>query len=89
MPWRFWISPIPGMTLRMLVEEARSGLERKSTGEIQELLDLFTGLLNFEPLVLDVLERDLEIFALPKGGDDDLRPLSISSSSTRKPCRWA
>ena len=59
-----------GDDLAMLVEEGRSGLERKSVGEIQELLDLFTSLLDFEPLLLDVLEQDLEIFARPKGGDD-------------------
>ena len=60
-----------GDDLAMLVEEGRTGLERKSAGEIQELLDLFTDLLNFEPLHLDVLERDLEIFARSKGGDGD------------------
>ena len=58
-----------GDDLAMLVEDGRSALERKSVGEIQELLDLFTGLLDFEPLLLDVLERDFEVFARPKGGD--------------------
>ena len=30
---------------------------------------MFIGLLEFEPLFLDVLERDLEIFAQPKSHD--------------------
>ena len=55
--------------LALLVEDAASGLERKATGEIKESLGLFIGLLEFEPLFLDVLERDLEIFARPKGHD--------------------
>ena len=58
-----------GDDMAMLVEDGRSGLERKSVGEIQDLLDLFTSLLDFEPLLVDVLERDLEIFARPKNGD--------------------
>jgi len=49
--------------LALLLEDARSGLERKSIGQIQESLDLFVELLDFEPLLLDVLERYLKIFA--------------------------
>ncbi len=49
-----------------LVQEAQSGLERKSIAEIQESLDLFIALLDFQPLSLDVLDRDLQIFARPK-----------------------
>jgi hypothetical protein len=52
--------------LALLVEDARSGLERKSIGQVQESLDLFVDLLDFEPLLLDVLERDLQVFARPK-----------------------
>jgi len=51
--------------LALLVEDARSGLERKSIGQVQESLDLFVDLLDFEPLLLDVLERDLQVFARP------------------------
>ena len=51
--------------LALLLEDARNGLERKSIGQIQESLDLFVDLLDFEPLLLDVLERDLQVFARP------------------------
>jgi len=52
--------------LLLLLEDARSGLERKSVEQIEESLDLFVDILDFEPLFLDVLERDLQIFAWPK-----------------------
>ena len=52
--------------LALLVEDARSALERESIGEIQESLDLFVELLDFEPLHLDVLERSVQIYAGPK-----------------------
>jgi hypothetical protein len=52
--------------LALLLEDARSGLERKSIGQIQESLDLFVDLLDFRPLSLGVLEQDLQIFAGPK-----------------------
>jgi hypothetical protein len=51
--------------LALLLEDARKGLERKSIGQIQESLDLFVDLLDFEPLLFDVLERDLQVFARP------------------------
>jgi hypothetical protein len=51
--------------LALLLEDARSGLERKSMEHIEESLDLFLDLLDFEPLLLDVLEGDLEVFAGP------------------------
>jgi hypothetical protein len=54
-----------GDDLALLLEDARSGLERKSIEQIQESLELFVDLLNFEPLLLDVLERDLQVFAGP------------------------
>jgi len=54
-----------GNDLALLLEDARRGLERKSIGQIQESLDLFVDLLDFEPLLLDVLERDLQVFARP------------------------
>ena len=54
-----------GDDLALLLEDARRGLERKSIGQIQESLDLFVDLLDFKPLPLDVLERDLQIFARP------------------------
>jgi hypothetical protein len=52
--------------LTMLVEDARSALKRKSIMDIRESLDLFVDLLDFEPLYLDVLERDLQVYAGPK-----------------------
>jgi hypothetical protein len=52
--------------LALLVEDARSGLERKSIEQIEESLDLFVDILDFEPLLLDILERDLQLFAMPK-----------------------
>ena len=51
--------------LALLLEDARSGLERKSIGQIQESLDLFADLLDFEPLLLEVPKRDLQVFAGP------------------------
>jgi hypothetical protein len=51
--------------LMLLLEDARSGLERESIEQVQELLDLFVDLLDFQPLLLDVLERDLQVFARP------------------------
>ena len=52
--------------LTLLLEDARSALERKSVGEIQESLDLFVELLDFEPLHPDVLERNVRMYAGPK-----------------------
>ena len=52
--------------LALLLEDARRALERKSIAQIQESLDLFFGLLDFQPVSLEVLERDLQIFARPK-----------------------
>jgi hypothetical protein len=54
-----------GDDLAQLLEEARSGLERKSIAQVEESLDLFVEILDFEPLLLDVLERDLQVFARP------------------------
>ena len=56
----------PGDDLALLLEDARRALERKSIAQIQESLDLFFGLLDFQPVSLEVLERDLQIFARPK-----------------------
>ena len=52
--------------LAPLLEDARQGLEQKSIAQIQESLDLFFALLDFQPVSLEVLERDLQIFARPK-----------------------
>jgi hypothetical protein len=52
--------------LTLLLEDARSGQDRKSIVQIQESLDLFVDLLDFDPLLLDVLERDLQVFARPR-----------------------
>ncbi|MDZ7695688.1 MAG: hypothetical protein U5R49_01760 [Deltaproteobacteria bacterium] len=55
--------------LMLLVEEARKGLEHESVEQVQESLDLFVKLVDFEPLVLDVLEQDLQVYAGP-GSED-------------------
>jgi hypothetical protein len=57
--------------LAPLVEDARRGIEQKSIAQIQESLDLFFELLHFQPVSLEGLEQDLQIFARPKsnGGD--------------------
>jgi hypothetical protein len=52
--------------LTLLLEDARSGLERKSIGQIQESFDLFFELLDFQPVSLGGQEQDLQIFARPK-----------------------
>jgi hypothetical protein len=52
--------------LTLLLEDARGGLERKSIGQIQESLDLFVDLLDFEPVSLGGQKQDLQIFARPK-----------------------
>jgi len=51
--------------LTLLLEDARQGLDKKSIAQVQESLDLFVELLDFEPLSLGVLEQDLKIFAGP------------------------
>jgi hypothetical protein len=55
----------------LLLEDARLGLEQKSISQIQESLDLFVELLDFQPLSLEVLEPRFQSFAWPKvaGGD--------------------
>ena len=52
--------------LTLLLEDARQGLDQKSIAQIQESLDLFFELLDFQPVSLGVLEQDLQIFAGPK-----------------------
>jgi hypothetical protein len=52
--------------LALLLEDARSGLERESIEQIQESLELFLELLDFQPVSLGVLEQDLQIFARPR-----------------------
>jgi hypothetical protein len=52
--------------LALLLEDARSGLERESIEQIQESLELFLELLDFQPVSLGVPEQDLQIFARPK-----------------------
>jgi hypothetical protein len=50
----------------LLIEDARQGLEQKSIMQIQESFDLFFELLDFEPVSLEVLEQNFQIFARPK-----------------------
>jgi hypothetical protein len=52
--------------LALLLEDARRALEQKSIAQIQESFDLFFGLLDFQPVSLEELKRDLQIFARPK-----------------------
>lgn len=49
--------------LALLLEDARRGLEQKSISQIQESLDLFVNLLDFQPLSLEVLEPHFQSFA--------------------------
>jgi hypothetical protein len=55
-----------GDDLALLVEDARRGLEKKSLEQIQESLNLFFELLDFQPLSLGILEHDLQVFARQK-----------------------
>jgi hypothetical protein len=52
--------------LALLVEDGRRGLEKNAISEIQESLDLFVNLLDFQPLSLEVLEPRFQSFARPK-----------------------
>jgi hypothetical protein len=52
--------------LALLLEDARRGLEQESISQIQESLDLFVELLDFQPLSLEVLEPHFQSFARPK-----------------------
>ena len=55
--------------LALLVEEARKGLEHRSMEQVQDSLDLFVELLDLEPLNLDVLKEDVQVYAGP--GQED------------------
>ena len=52
--------------LALLLEDARRELEQKSIAEIQESLDLFFTLLDFQAVSLGMLEQELQLFARPK-----------------------
>jgi hypothetical protein len=52
--------------LALLLEDARRGLEKKSIAEIQESLDLFFTLLDFQAVSLGMLEQEIQLFARPK-----------------------
>jgi hypothetical protein len=52
--------------LALLQRDARQGLEQKSIAQIQESLDLFFELLDFQPVSLGVLEPGFQSFARPK-----------------------
>ena len=52
--------------LALLVEDARRGLEQKSISQIQESLDLFFELLDFQAVSLEVPEPGFQSFARPK-----------------------
>jgi hypothetical protein len=55
-----------GDELALLLEDARRGLEQESIEQIQESLDLFVKLLDFQPLSLEVLEPRFQSFARSK-----------------------
>lgn len=48
-----------------LLEDARQGLERKSIEQVQESLNLFFELLDFQPVSFGALAPNLQIFAGP------------------------
>ncbi|MCJ7595499.1 MAG: hypothetical protein MUO52_12085 [Desulfobacterales bacterium] len=52
--------------LALLLEDARQGLERKSIAQIQEPIELFFNLLDFQQVSLGIPEQDLQVFAGPK-----------------------
>jgi hypothetical protein len=52
--------------LTLLREDARQGMVHKSITQIQESLDLFFELLDFQPVSLGESRRKLQIFARPK-----------------------
>jgi hypothetical protein len=52
--------------LALLLEDTRRGLELKSISQIQESLDIFVNLLDFQSLSLEVLEARFQSFARPK-----------------------
>jgi hypothetical protein len=52
--------------LAVLLEDARQGLEHKSITQIQESFDLFFSLLDFQPVSIELLDQDLQVFARPK-----------------------
>lgn len=55
-----------GDDLTLLLEDARQGLDQESIPQIQESFDLFFELLDFQPVSLGALGRDLQIFAGPR-----------------------
>jgi hypothetical protein len=75
--------------LALLLEDARRGVEQKSISQIQESLNLFFELLDFQPVSLEVLEPSVQSFARPKLNGGPVPALSISSSSTKKSFGWA
>jgi hypothetical protein len=52
--------------LALLLKDARRGMEQKSVARIQESLDLFFELLDFQPLPLEELKPGFRSFARPK-----------------------
>ena len=52
--------------LEGLIEDVRGGLDQKSLEQIQESFDLFFELVCFQPVSLEALEQDIQIFARPK-----------------------
>jgi hypothetical protein len=56
--------------LTQLLEDARQGLDQKSIEQIKESFDLFFELLDFQPVFIGVLDKDLQIFVGPKLNGD-------------------
>jgi hypothetical protein len=55
-----------GDDLTLLLKDARRAVEQNSVARIQESLDLFFEMLDFQPLSLDVADTGLRTFARPK-----------------------
>ncbi len=52
--------------MMLLLEDARLGLDQKSIAQVQESLDLFVGLLDFQPVSFKVPGPKLQVFAKPE-----------------------
>ena len=55
-----------GDDMALLLEDARRGLARKSVEQIQECLEFFFEILNFQPLFFGPMDHDLQTFAMAK-----------------------
>lgn len=61
-----------GDDMALLLEDARRGLARKSVEQVQECLEFFFEILNFQPLFFGPMEHDLQTFAMAKLNNGDV-----------------